>query len=77
MWRPWLESGVRVSAFAFHKDYFEIDYWHFYASSNIRSGKLYIKYDGNAVKIFQKNSLFHLEMILRLLFCFKGTKNTG
>ena len=29
------------------------------------------------VKIFQKNSLFHPEMILRPLFCFKVRKNTG
>ena len=28
-------------------------------------------------KIFQKNSLFHPEVILRLLFCFKVRKNTG
>ena len=29
------------------------------------------------VKIFQKNSLFHPEMILRPVFCFKDTKNTA
>ena len=29
------------------------------------------------VKIFQKNSLFHPEMIRRPLFCFKDTKNSG
>ena len=29
------------------------------------------------VKIFQKNSLFHPEMILRPLFRFKVRKNTG
>ena len=38
---------------------------------------LYKKYDLSNVKIFQKNSLFHPEMILRPLFCFKDTKNTG
>ena len=43
---------------------------------NIRSGILYIKYDLSNVKIFQKNSLYHPEMILRPLFCFKDTKNT-
>ena len=36
-----------------------------------------MKYDLLNVKIFQKNSLFHPEMILRPLFCFKDTKNTG
>ena len=36
-----------------------------------------IKYDLLNVKIFQKNSLFHPEMILRPLFCFKVRKNTG
>ena len=29
------------------------------------------------LKFFQKNGLFHPEMILRPLFCFKDTKNTG
>ena len=29
------------------------------------------------VKIFQKNSFFHPEMILRPLFCFNVRKNTG
>ena len=38
---------------------------------------LYKKYDLSNVKIFQKNSLFHPEMILRPLFCFRDTKNTG
>ena len=28
-------------------------------------------------KIFQKNGLFHPEMILSPLFCFKDTKDTG
>ena len=36
-----------------------------------------MKYDLLNVKSFQKNSLFHPEMILRPLFCFKDTKNTG
>ena len=27
--------------------------------------------------MFQKNGLFHPEVILRPLFCFKDTKNTG
>ena len=36
-----------------------------------------IKYDLLNVKIFQKNSLFHPEIILRPLFCFKVRKNTG
>ena len=44
---------------------------------SIRSGILYKKYDLSNVKIFQKNSLFHPEMILRPLFCFKEKKNTG
>ena len=35
---------------------------------------LYKKYDLSNVKIFQKNNLFHPEMIRRPLFCFKGTK---
>ena len=29
------------------------------------------------LKLFQKNSLIHPEMILRPLFCFKDKKNTG
>ena len=29
------------------------------------------------IKMFQNNSLFHPEMILRPLFCFKETKKTG
>ena len=36
-----------------------------------------MKYDLLIVKIFQKNSLFHPEMILRPLFCCKVRKNTG
>ena len=36
-----------------------------------------MKHDLLNVKIFQKNSLFNPEMILRPLFCFKNTKNTG
>ena len=36
-----------------------------------------MKYDLLNVKIYQKNSLFHPEMILRPLFCLKGGKNTG
>ena len=36
-----------------------------------------MKYDLLNVKIFQKNSLFHPEMILRPLFCCKVRKNTG
>ena len=36
-----------------------------------------MKYDLLNVKIFQKNSLFHPEMILRPLFCFKVRTNTG
>ena len=36
----------------------------------IRSGILYKKYDLSNVKIFQKNSLFHPDMILRPLFGF-------
>ena len=36
-----------------------------------------MKHDLLNVKIFQKNSLFHPEMILRPLFCFKVRKNTG
>ena len=36
-----------------------------------------MKHDLLNPKIFQKNSLFHPEMILRLLFCFKVRKNTG
>ena len=36
-----------------------------------------MKYDLLIVKIFQKNSLFHPEMILRPLFCFEDTKYTG
>ena len=36
-----------------------------------------MKQDLSNVKIFQKNSLFHPEMILRPLFCFKVRKNTG
>ena len=36
---------------------------------------LYEKYDLS--NIFQKNSLFHPEMIRRLLFWFKDTKKTG
>ena len=35
------------------------------------------KYDLSNVKFFQKNGLFHNEMILRPLFRFKDTKNTG
>ena len=35
------------------------------------------KYDLTNVKISQKNGLFHPEMILRPLFCFKDTKGTG
>ena len=41
------------------------------------SGILYKKYNLSNVKIFQKNSLLHPEMILRPLFCFTDTKNTG
>ena len=37
----------------------------------------YKKYDLTNVKIFQKNGSFHPEMILRPLFCFKDTKDTG
>ena len=33
--------------------------------------------DLSNVKMFQKNSLFQPKMILRPLFCFKETKNTG
>ena len=33
-----------------------------------------MKHDLLNVKIFQKNSLFHPEMILRPLFCFKVRK---
>ena len=36
-----------------------------------------MKYDLLNVKIYQKNSLFHPEMILRPLFCLKVGKNTG
>ena len=36
-----------------------------------------MKHDLLNLKIFQKNSLFHPEMILRLSFCFKVRKNTG
>ena len=36
-----------------------------------------MKQDLLNVKIFQKNSLFHPEMIPRPLFCFKVRKNTG
>ena len=36
-----------------------------------------MQYDVLNDKIFQKNSLFHPEMILRPLFCFKVRKNTG
>ena len=40
--------------------------------------EVYKKYYLSNVKIFQKNySLFHPEMILTPLFCFKDTKNTG
>ena len=46
--------------------------------SMCRSGILCKKYDLSNVKIFQKNKLVsHAEMILRPLFCFKDTKNTG
>ena len=48
-----------------------------YAQNNIRSGILYKKYELTNVKIVQKNGLFHPEMILRPLFCFKDTKDTG
>ena len=34
------------------------------------------KYDLSNVKIFQKNTLFHPEMILRPLFFFKDRNNT-
>ena len=37
----------------------------------------YKKYDLSNVKIFQKNSLFHPEMIWRPLFWFKDTKKYG
>ena len=57
--------GVRVSAFAF---------WQRLLLINIGSRILYKKYDISNVKIFGKNSLFHPEMILRPLFCFKDTK---
>ena len=40
------------------------------ATANIRSGILCKKYDLSNVKIFQKNSLFHPEMILRRTFIF-------
>ena len=36
-----------------------------------------MKHDLLNVKMFQKNSLFHPEMIPRPLFCFKARKNTG
>ena len=36
-----------------------------------------MKHDLLNVKIFEKNSLFYPEMILRPLFCFKVRKNTG
>ena len=36
-----------------------------------------IQYDLLIDKIFQKNSLFHPEMILRPLFCFKVRTNKG
>ena len=42
-----------------------------------RSGILYKKYDLSNVTFFQKNGLFNTEMILRPLFRFKDTKNTG
>ena len=57
--------GVRVSAFAF---------WQRLLLINIGSRILYEKYDLSNVKIFRKNSLFHPEMILRPLFCFKDAK---
>ena len=42
--------------------------------NNSRSGIPYKNYDLSNIKIFQKNSKFHPEMILRSLFCFKDTK---
>ena len=42
----------------------------------ILEAEYFKKYDLSSVKIFQKNCLFHPEMIRRPLFCFKDT-NTG
>ena len=43
----------------------------------ILEGEYCMQYDVLNDKIFQKNSLFHPEMILRPLFCSKVRKNTG
>ena len=74
---PGIELSVRVSAFAvFTKVIFIL-------TVNISMCKIILeveyctKYDLLNVKIFQKKSLFHPEMTLRPLFCFKVRKNTG
>ena len=76
--RPGLELSVRVSALIcfFTKIIFILT-----VDSSMRKIILEVEYcmkhDLLIVEIFQKNSLFHPEMILRPLFCFKVRKNTG
>ena len=72
--RPSLELGIRVSAFAFSQRLFLNWPLTFLCVNNIRGAILYKKYDPSNVKTFQKNSLFHPEMIRRPLFWFKDTK---
>ena len=73
--RPWV--GRSRVCFAFSQRLFLNWLLTFLWANNIRTGILYKKYDLSNVKIFQKNSLFHPEMIRRPLFWFKDTKNTG
>ena len=76
--RPGLELSVRVSAFAFSRRLFTCCLTVDISTRKIILEVEYcIKYDPLNVKIFQRNSLFHPEMILRPLFCFKVRKNTG
>ena len=73
MSRPGLEWGVCAS---FTKIIFKLT-----VDTSMRKIILEVEYrvkhDLLNVKIFQKSRLFHPEMILRPLFCFKDTKNTG
>ena len=76
MSHPDLELGVCVSAFAFSQGLFWNWLLTFLCVKYIRSGILYKKCDLSNVKIFQKNSLFHPEMIRRPLFGFRYKKST-
>ena len=74
MSRPGLSWAFECLLLLFHKDYFEL-------TIDISMCKVILeveffkkKYDLSNVKIFQKNSLFHPEMIRRPLFYFKDTK---